>query len=194
MVLFEREGFDPVPIARICAAADVARATFFLHFPSKSALLHELDLRLAAELRSQLRSPRGSAVSEYRTAADLLAQRWPRPSDMLGCLLREAPRAGAKVAESERRGQALRDIVEDVVRHGQQRGEFRSNVSARLAATMFLSTSAAVLAGEVFAEGEATLEEVRNQLLHAVLHGLLEPKPRLKWRRPQGVARTDGSS
>jgi len=43
LALFEREGFGPVTIARICAAADVARATFFLHYPSKSALLVELD-------------------------------------------------------------------------------------------------------------------------------------------------------
>ena len=72
------------------------------------------------------------------------------------------------------------------VTRGQARGELRQNVSARLAATTFLAAAAAILSGTVYAEGEATPEEIRNQLLHAVLHGLIEPKPRLKWRRPEG--------
>jgi AcrR family transcriptional regulator len=194
MALFDREGFASVTVARICTAADVARATFFLHFPSKSTLLLELDRRLAAELRGRLRSLRGSAVSEYRTAADLLGQRWPHPSDVLAAMLHEQRSPETALAPEESRGQALRGVVEDIVRRGQERGEFRRNVSARLAATVFLSTSAAVFSGAVYAEGEATLEEIRNQLLHAVLHGLLEPKPRLKWRRPQEGANSNGKS
>ena len=77
-----------------------------------------------------------------------------------------------------------RGVVADIFRGGPERGERGRNVSARLAATMFLTTTAALLSGGVYAEGEATPEEMRNQLLHALLHGMIEPKPRLKWRRP----------
>jgi hypothetical protein len=121
---------------------------------------------------------------------DLFGQRWREHSDVMGAMLRELLATPGAMAAPDSGGRDLRDLVEEIVRRGQQRGEFRRNVSARLAATMFLTTSAAILSGAVYAEGEATPEEIRNQLLHAVLHGLLEPKPRLKWSpAPPGLAR-----
>jgi len=183
MKLFTRSGYEAVTIEAICDAADVARGTFFLHFPSKAALLFELDRRLAAELAEQLREPRGSAVGEYRTMLDLFGARWRAHSDVMGAMLRELlSTGGAGPAQSE--GRDLHSLVAEIVRRGQRRGEFRRNLSPRLAAAMFLTTSAAILSGTVYREGEATPEEIRNQLLHALLHGLHEPKPRLKWKPP----------
>ncbi len=183
MGLFDRRGFDAVTVEQICQAADVARGTFFLHFPSKAALLFEFNRRLAAELAERLREPRGSAVGEYRTMVDLFGARWLAHSDVMGAMLRELlSTGGAAAAASEERD--LHALVEEIVRRGQQRGEFRRNVSARLAAAMFLTTSAAILSGAVYGEGEATPEEIRNQLLNALLYGLREPKPRLKWKPP----------
>jgi AcrR family transcriptional regulator len=180
MALFEKHGFDAVTLDQICQAADVARGTFFLHFPTKSALLLEWNRVLAAELREKLGEPRASAVAEYRMLVDHVGQRWLRHADVMGAMLRDflasqdAARAAHEVDE-------LRALVEELVRRGQERGEFRRNVSPRLAATLLLATSAAILAGAVFREGEASPEEVRNQLLHAALHGLVAPKPRIKW-------------
>lgn len=184
MDLFDRRGFAAVTIEQICQAADVARGTFFLHFPSKAALLFEFNRQLADDLAEQLVGPRGSAVAEYRAMVDLFGERWLRHSDVMGAMLRELLVTPGAVAAAHLEGRDLRDIVEEIVRRGQERGEFRRNLSPRLAAAMFLTTSAAILSGAVYEEGEATPEEVRNQLLHAVLHGLLEPKPRLKWRPP----------
>jgi len=185
LALFDQRGFAAVTIEEVCRAADVARGTFFLHFPSKAALLFEFNRRLAAELAACLVEPRGSAVGEYRRMVDVFGQRWLTHSDVMGAMLRELLVTPGAMAAPESGGRDLRDLVEEIVRRGQQRGEFRRNVSARLAATMFLTTSAAILSGAVYAEGEASPVEIRNQLLHAILHGLLEPKPRLKWRPAQ---------
>lgn len=185
LALFEEQGFESVSVARICADADVARATFFQHFPSKSALLAELNGRLASDLGDRLAAQPGRFASEYRMAVDLIAERWPRQPGALAALLAGLLSGERALATPGAAGQDLRDVVEDIVRRGQQRGELRRNVSARLAATLFLSAAAAILSGGVFAQGEATPEEMRNQLLHALLHGLQEPKPRLKWRRPE---------
>ena len=113
---------------------------------------------------------------------DLFGERWLEQSAVMGAMLREFLATQGAVVADESEGRDLRDLVEGIVRRGQERGEFRRNVSPRLAATLFLTTSAAILSGAVYQEGEATPEAIRNQLLHVVLHGLLEPKPRLKWK------------
>ena len=64
MSLFARQGFGAVTIAEICEAADVGRGTFFLHFPSKAALLYEFNQRFAEDFRATLREPRASAHDE----------------------------------------------------------------------------------------------------------------------------------
>lgn len=47
MELFARQGYQPTTIPEIAAAAGVSRATFFLHFPTKAALLGELSREIA---------------------------------------------------------------------------------------------------------------------------------------------------
>ena len=49
MRLFEERGYRETTVGDICAAADVARATFFLHFPFKSALVLELSRAMATD-------------------------------------------------------------------------------------------------------------------------------------------------
>ena len=66
MQLFAEQGYQPTTVAEIAAAAGVSRATFFLHFPTKAALLGELS-REVAELWEQEPAPdgeRGAAAVE----------------------------------------------------------------------------------------------------------------------------------
>src|SRR5690606_24989557 len=79
MRLFAQRGFAAVTIADICEAADVGRGTFFLHFPSKAALLYEFNQRVAEDFRASLVEPRAPARAELcalveRIAVELIAQ------------------------------------------------------------------------------------------------------------------------
>ena len=179
MELFRTHGFGAVTIEQVCAAADVAKGTFFLHFSSKAALLGEWNRALAAELARKLAEPRGSSLSEYRTVVDHLGAQWRERPDAARALLREllAEPAPELVETSAERD--LRAVVEAVVRRGQQRGELRRTISARLAAAAFLASCAAVFGAE--AARDTAPEQLRNELLHALLHGVHEPKPRLRW-------------
>jgi AcrR family transcriptional regulator len=172
--LFAARAFEAVTVEQICASADVARGTFFLHFPSKAALLDEWNRELAAELAERLRDPGDSALLQYRTLVEQLGEQWRRRPGAMRALLHAllASRAESEPAPD------LRALVERVVQRGQERGEFRRNVSARLAAATFLATCAAAFAA---AEPGGSPAAQRNELLHALLHGLSEPKPRLKW-------------
>jgi AcrR family transcriptional regulator len=180
MDLFAARGFDTVTLERICAAADVAKGTFFLHYPSKAALLDEWNRELAAEVAARLRDPGDGALVQYRTLVEYLFGHWQGRPDatraLLHRLLADPAPSGDPAPDHD-----LRAVVEAVVRRGQERGEFRCNVSARLAAAAFLGACAAVFAAE--AERGDGPEALRNELLHALLHGLREPKPRIKWSR-----------
>lgn len=64
MRLFEERGYRETTVADICTAADVARATFFLHFPLKSALVLELSRAMAAEWLEHRRGLQEASPSE----------------------------------------------------------------------------------------------------------------------------------
>ena len=42
--LFHEKGYSATTVEEIASKADVAKGTFFNHFPSKEALLHELAI------------------------------------------------------------------------------------------------------------------------------------------------------
>jgi len=67
MALFRERGFDRVTVEEICSAADVARGTFFAHFPAKAALLFQFHRAMSARFVQALPQPRGSAVDEIRS-------------------------------------------------------------------------------------------------------------------------------
>ena len=99
MNLFVRRGFYSVTIEDICDAADVARATFFLHFPAKEALLIEYGERANDELAAAIGAYRGSATATLRMAFKMLAERDVRHPDVVRLVMREVL---AQAARSQR--------------------------------------------------------------------------------------------
>lgn len=172
MALFARRGFEQVTVEQVCEAAGIAKATFFTHFPTKSALLLEFQREVASELAARPAGPRASAAQELRQMVEHFAARWLPHAEVMGAMLRDFLATPALVATARRQDDVIRGLIEDVVRHGQARGEFSRALSPRLVSAMFLATSAAILSGLVYADGEATAEEVREQFLSALLHGL----------------------
>ena len=171
MELFAARGFDAVTIESICAAADVARATFFLHFPSKAALLWEWNRQVADEFRAGLAEPRGSAVAELRALVEHISAKLLAQADVMAGLLREffaTPPAGDADGEDHQ----LSALVLELVRRGQKRGELRRSMDPRLAVAMLLSTAGAILAGNVWKPGELEPAAMRAQFYEVVFNGL----------------------
>jgi AcrR family transcriptional regulator len=56
LVEFRRVGFGRASVARIAAAAGVARPTFYFHFPTKEHVLLELQWHLETRLAERLRA------------------------------------------------------------------------------------------------------------------------------------------
>lgn len=81
--LISERGFDAVSVEDVAGAAGVSRTTFFSYFPSKEAVLYDLDPEELQAWRELLADPReGTALWEALTdvslgLARLLAERLP---------------------------------------------------------------------------------------------------------------------
>lgn len=177
MDLFAKRGFESVTIEAICADADVARATFFLHFPTKASLLHEWNRQVAAEYASRLVEPRGSALDELRQLIEHISSRLRAQAEVMAAMLREFFATPEAVLATPTETHDLHALIESIVRRGQARGELRRSVDARLAVAVVLATSAAILSGQVWKPGEREPEEIQRQFFEVVFHGLTGDSP-----------------
>jgi AcrR family transcriptional regulator len=172
MRLFAQSGFDAVTLAEICEAADVGRGTFFLHFPSKAALLAEFNERVAEDFRAALREPRAPARAELRALVERLSVELVAQAEIMKAMLAEffvSPEAQAVAMQPDN---ALRVLVAEIIERGQRSGEFSRRIDPRLAAACFFATAGAIISGRVFREGEITPAEVNRQFLQIVFSGL----------------------
>jgi AcrR family transcriptional regulator len=169
---FGARGYEAVTIEAICDDADVARATFFLHFPTKASLLHEWNRQVAAEFEATLVEPRPSAVEELRRLVEHISSRLLAQADVMAAMLREFFATPQAVLATPEEARDLHALIESIVRRGQARGELRRSIDARLAVSVVLATSAAILSGRVWKPGEITPEQARSQFFEVVFHGL----------------------
>lgn len=173
MRLFAKAGFQAVTIAEICEEADVGRGTFFLHFPSKAALLYEFNERVAEEFRATLREPRAPAADELRALVERMAVELSAQAEIMTAMLAEFFASPEAMAAAREHGTALPQLVTEIVRRGQERGELSRRIDPRLAAASFLATAVSIISGQVFRPDEdVSQEEVVRQFLQLTLTGL----------------------
>jgi AcrR family transcriptional regulator len=172
MRLFARAGFGAVTIADICEAADVGRGTFFLHFPSKAALLYEFNQRVAEEFRASLTEPRAPARDELCALVERMSVELVAQAEIMTAMLAEFFASPEALAAASVHGNALPELVTEIVQRGQARGEFARRIDARLAAASFLATAVAIISGQVFRGEDVAPEEINRQFLQITFAGL----------------------
>lgn len=174
--LFAQSGFGAVTIADICKEADVGRGTFFLHFPSKAALLHEFNHGIAEEFRAGLVEPRASAREELQALVERMSVELVAQAEIMTAMLAEFFASPEALAAASADDALLPRLVTEIIRRGQQRGELSRRIDARLAAASFLATAGAIVSGRVFRAGELSPQEINRQFLQLTFSGL-SPMP-----------------
>ena len=185
MNLFLRRGFDAVTIEDICEAADVARATFFLHFRNKEALLVEYGDIANAQLAAMLREHRGSATAALRQAFTFLADRAQRQPELVRLLVREVLSRPPVLSEHDERARDLVFLLSAVVRRGQASGEFRKRVEPTVAALAACAAFFAFIYEFVRRGGQLDIESAIGAALDVILNGLNERKRSRSLRTPE---------
>ncbi len=176
MALFVARGFDVITIEDICHAADVAKGTFFLHFPTKDALLLEYGEQVCGELAEILHDHRGGAISALRKMLGLLAERALHQADIVRLVVREVMARPAAFVNATEQSRDLVHLLANIVRQGQANGELRHRVEPRLAAAIITSAYFAIITEWVRCGGQFDLAGAVQQSLDVVLNGLAEKK------------------
>ncbi len=171
MRLFGTSGYNAVTVDVICSEADVARTTFFAHFPSKSALLHEYGGEIAARFLDLPQPPKASATDRLRSLATLVMESWFGQAEVMGAMLLEFSASAGQHFDSEVEPFPLLPVVADIIRSGREGGEFCLGVEADVAAAAFL-TSGAIFLAAAASRGGIDPEALRDDFLYFTLNGL----------------------
>ena len=173
MQLFAEKGFENTTVAEITEAADIGKGTFFTYFPTKEAIFRqpgemamksmlgaaqegmETGQRMAQTLKNVL-----TASSEWHEANKTITQHMSRSSFTFP-LDDQASNKGKLV-----------ELLTQLVRAGQQRGEFDNTINAQDAAIVLVGTYFTVIAVWAAWEGYS-LRERMESAADVILKGLL---------------------
>ncbi len=171
--LFEAEGYQAVTMERIAAAADVAKATLYKHFPVKEALLRH---RFHRELRDSV-SQHGALMAAEPVGAARLAKFFA-----LSAAWSEAHRAyllpyvqyrlaERRCPDDEAQRSGLERIFTALIAEGQAAGRFRQDMrAAALAVYLEFLYLAALL--RWLTDAASDLPQELTQMLSLFLGGL----------------------
>jgi len=135
MELFLKQGYDDTTVEQIVAKADLAKGTFFNHFPTKDAILSELG-RQRVELAEVLLRKEFSLLSSAQEKILCLLEVFGRVNEenkeITELVLRHMYVQMFSDAEQEKQNQQqFILVIEDLVSVGQVQGEFANNVEPR---------------------------------------------------------------
>ncbi len=172
MSLLSDQDFDDVTIDQICERADVANATFFLHFSTKASLFDEFSDRVNAAIANELRDHPGTAIEKMELVHQVISSRWrPFPARFFALVhtfVHEDP-AEKSSPTSERE---LVSIISDIVETGQRKGEFDAGFDPQLVATSLISAWNAAFLTQSKHNGARLESDAHADVLRIILQGI----------------------
>ena len=178
MRVFARKGFHATRVGDIAAEAGVAHGLLYHYFDSKDALLEGVfrDTWGAMLARmSEVEESGEPAREQLRRVAAVVLRTWRRDPDLVRVLVREVTRTPAIQQQAEEVGHAF-EAIERIIRSGQQRGELRTDLDARLAAFVFYGALEEILTGWVLGQlpdGDEDIFRAERTVVELMTGGLL---------------------
>lgn len=171
MRLFADSDYDNVTIEDICAAAGIAKATFFLHFAGKSALITAFNEEITRSLAERLAGHEGSAEEELLLLVSVLREAWELNAPVMHKMLREFLDQPALVSKAAAANESVLDLVTRIVARGQERGEFVTYCQPEVAAVALVAAWSAFTAWWL-QNPESDTDDLNRGLLEFQLNGL----------------------
>lgn len=174
--LMATRSYAEVRIEEISAAADIANATFFLHFPTKASLITAFNEEVATKIADTLSTFKGTAVAKLERLRTMLLDEWSRHRNMMRQLVTEFVAQPASMAAFSEINQGLVDLVADVIRTGQASREFDPRLDPLIVGLSLISTWNAIALSWAKTGNTEQATEANRQALDLVLRGVLSSR------------------
>jgi len=175
--VFARKGFHTCRVGDIAEEAGVAHGLLYHYFRSKEDVLECIfketwsDILAAARTVEETDEP---ARERLEGVAKIMLRAWRRDPDLVRVVVREIVRS----PDLQRRITEIHEAfaaIERIVVRGQEDGEFRSDVDARLASFVFYGALEEILTGWVLGtleDGDDQIAAAERTVLEIVCGGL----------------------
>jgi len=173
--LFKDQGIDDVSIEQICEAADVARRTFYGHYPNKAALLQALSASrvwfTADNMMQRVMSKPSGTIARVDAMLDYMEENLANYSDVDRALILNVP--GNLDSDNHLRqvSDSLRDYLAGIFQEGQVAGDTTTAFSPELLADMVMGTANTIVVNWAINPDETVatrLEEARALFKHVL--------------------------
>jgi len=170
------KGFASSRVSDIASRAGVADGTIYLYFKSKDQILMAaLDdaftsfIRMAHERLSVIGDAEGKLRALVRLHLEVLGRNKP-----LAVVLQTELRQSAKfLAEfSQRRLRSYLELMRDIIREGQESGEFRGTLSDRIAVSCLFGALDDVVTAWILSERDYELAPLADSISDVLLFGV----------------------
>ena len=160
--VFADKGLHAARVSDIAAEAGVAHGLLYHYFSSKDEVLETVfretwSLMLGAV--HGVEQTEDLAREQLRKVAAIVLRTWKRDPDLVRVLVREVTRTPQVQEEIEEIHQAMA-ALQRIVERGQESGEFRQDVDARLTAVIFYGALEEILTSWVLGQLPDTEDDV----------------------------------
>jgi AcrR family transcriptional regulator len=175
--VFARRGFHAARVGDIAEEAGVAHGLLYHYFSSKEEVLETIFRETWADLLAAVRDVEESgepAQEQLRQVAAILLRSWRRDPDLVRVLVRGVTRS----SELDRRVGDVGDAfaaIERIVRRGQEAGELRPEIDARLTSVIFYGAIEELLTGwvlELLPDSDEDVARAEQTVVDIVSGGL----------------------
>ncbi|MEO1043566.1 MAG: TetR/AcrR family transcriptional regulator [Pseudomonadota bacterium] len=169
--LMKEHGYENVKIEEIARQADVANATFFLHFPNKAALVTAFNEEISEKITLRLAEFDFPPIEQLELLRAIIIDEWRENADLLRHIVSDALAQGNEDFDGS--AASLVEIAEDIMLRGQKDGAFSKDFDAEIVAHCLLacwrsSTLQWAITGDV-----ERARRANRQALDLILSGLL---------------------
>jgi TetR/AcrR family fatty acid metabolism transcriptional regulator len=168
--VFAEKGYHAARVGDIAEEAGVAYGLLYHYFGSKEEVLETVFRETWGMMLGTVRSVEETdepAREQLRKVAAVVLRSWKRTPDLIRVLVTEVTRSEYIQRETEEIDQAFA-ALERIVRRGQEEGEFRGDLDARLAAWILYGSLDEFLTGWVLGQLPDDEEDV-EEAIHAVV-------------------------
>lgn len=193
--MFASDGYHATTVARIAAAAGVAKGTFFIHFATKDAVIGELvrlQVEAARATRAQALTVDGPVEALKETVLELARQAGKSRSVSRAVLIATMESAEAGERAGSYFDGLLKTMVEDA-RAGQKAGALAEGIDPKTLASVLMASYLGAALHFTSTPKSPPLVDLLRPLLDANLAGLrnqtpsrrssTRPEPRVRARR-----------